>query len=94
MLTLRQPDAGAVYRLDPELPRDAQKIEVWAQSGPGLLLHQVTLRVDGQPIARLGAPPYKVLWPLEPGKHTFSALGVAAGGQQVESDLVWIEVQE
>ncbi|MGD8516399.1 MAG: penicillin-binding protein 1C [Anaerolineae bacterium] len=94
MFILRQPDAGAVYRLDPELPRDAQRIEIWAQAGPDLSLHQVTLQVDGQPIARLGVPPYKALWPLEPGKHTFSALGVAAGGQQVESDAVWIEVQE
>jgi hypothetical protein len=82
-----------VYRLDPGLPRNAQKIEVWAQAGRDLSLRQVTLWVDGQPIARLGAPPYKALWPLEPGKHTFSALGVDAQGQQVESDIVWIEVQ-
>ena len=94
MLILRRPDAGAVYRLDPGLPRDAQQIEVWAQPGPALALRQVTLLVDGRPLAQLSAPPYRALWPLEPGKHQFSATGVDAGGQPVASNAVWIEVQE
>jgi 1A family penicillin-binding protein len=91
-IEMSSPDKGAAYRLDPALPRDAQKIEVAARAG--VSLREVTLLVDGQPLARFGAPPYKALWRLEPGRHTFSAEGVTANGERVTSDEVWIKVQE
>jgi membrane peptidoglycan carboxypeptidase len=94
MLTLRRPDAGAVYRLDPRLPRDAQKIEIWIQPGQNVSLRHVTLLVDGQSLTQLSAPPYRAWWLLEPGKHLFSAVGVNVQGQQMESNSVWIKVRE
>ena len=93
-LVMSSPDAGAVYRLDPGLPRDAQQIEVSAWLGAGTQLSQVTLLVDGMPLARLGASPYVAPWRLEPGLHVFSAEGVAANGDRVRSNQVQVEVRE
>ena len=93
-IEMSSPDQGAVYRLDPALPRGAQKIEVAARAGTGKSLREVTLLVDGQPLARFGAPPYKALWQLEAGRHVFSAEGMTVGGERVVSGGVWIEVQK
>ncbi len=92
LLMMNLPDAGAVYRLDPALPREAQRIEVEARAGVPLL--EVTLLVDGRPLAEFVAPPYKALWRLEPGRHAFSAEGVTVSGERVTGDPVWVEVRE
>ena len=92
--SMSNPDGGAAYRLDPALPRDAQQIEVLAYAGAGASLAEVTLLVDGRPLARFGAPPYQALWRLEAGRHVFSAEGVMADGERVVSDEVWVEVRE
>jgi membrane carboxypeptidase/penicillin-binding protein len=91
-LVVSAPDAGAIYWLDPALPRDAQRIRVsaWAE----VAVREVTLLVDGQPLIRLGKPPYQALWRLEPGRHAFAAEGITLGGQAVVSGEVWIEVRE
>ncbi len=86
------PDRGAVYRLDPALPRDAQRISIAAASATPL--REVTLLVDGRPLARFDAPPYRLLWRLEPGVHTFRAEGVGPGGEVVASDEVRIDVRQ
>ena len=93
-LVLSAPDAGAVYRLDPALPRDAQRIAVEAGVSGAALLGEVTLFVDGRPLARLAAPPYRVLWPLEPGEHRFWAEGIDAQGSSVRSNEVHIVVRD
>jgi membrane carboxypeptidase/penicillin-binding protein len=91
-LLITAPDRGAVYRLDPTLPRAAQRISVSASSG--VPLREVTLLVDGRPLARFGAPPYRMLWQLQPGLHTFRAEGLGADGTTVTSGEVRIEVRE
>ena len=93
-LVMGSPDAGATYRLDPGLPREAQQIVVSAWAGTGVTLGEVTLMVDGQPLARLAAPPYKALWQLEAGDHRFWAEGLDANGQRLSSDGIWIQVLE
>jgi membrane carboxypeptidase/penicillin-binding protein len=93
-LVMGSPDAGATYRLDPGLPREAQQIVVSAWAGTGVTLGEVTLMVDGQPLARLAAPPYKALWQLEAGDHRFWAEGLDASGQRLSSDGIWIQVLE
>jgi len=93
-LVMVSPDAGAAYDLDPSLPLNAQQIAVSVRPAAGVSLAEVTLLVDGRPLARLGVPPYKALWQLEPGLHVFSAEGMASGGKQVVSDEVWVEVRE
>jgi 1A family penicillin-binding protein len=93
-LVLSSPDVGAVYRLDPALPRDAQRIKVTARPGAGVSLATVTLLMDGQPLAQIGAPPYTAAWPLQLGVHFFSAEAVDLNGQRLVSSKVWVEVQE
>jgi 1A family penicillin-binding protein len=93
-LVMGSPDDGSVYRLDPGLPRDAQRVEVSAWAAEGVWLAEVTLEVDGQPLAHFGAPPYEALWRLEPGRHVFSAEGQDRTGKRVVSNEVWLDVQE
>jgi membrane carboxypeptidase/penicillin-binding protein len=93
-LGMSNPDEGAVYRLDPSLPRDAQRILVSAQPAPGVSLAEVTLFVDGLPLARLASPPYEALWRLEPGVHLFSAEGLSSQGERVGASKVKVVVHE
>ncbi len=91
-LILTSPDQGSLYRLSPDMPRSAQQIWIAARPGDGVSLRQVTLLADGQPLATLTEAPYQVLWTMEPGTHTFTALGVDAAGDEVRGNRVVIEV--
>ena len=93
-LVMSSPDPGAIFRLDPTLPREAQQIEVAARPGAAVSLVEVILLVDGLPLARLGTPPYTALWQLDPGSHIFSAEGKTTNGERVTSNEVWVEVRE
>jgi 1A family penicillin-binding protein len=93
-LLISSPDAGAIYRLDPTLPRDAQRIVVSVRPEVGNSLERVTLLVDGQSLAEFGAPPFQARWQLEAGRHLFSAEGVDASGKLLKSNEVWVQVQE
>jgi membrane carboxypeptidase/penicillin-binding protein PbpC len=91
------PDAGAIYRLDQALPRESQRLVVSAQPADertGMILTEVTLFVDGRPLARFSVPPYKAMWQLEPGEHRFWAEGVTADGGRLTSNIVQVQVQE
>jgi 1A family penicillin-binding protein len=91
-LILTSPDQGSQYRISPELPRSAQQIWVAARPGDGISLRQVALIVNDQVLATLTAPPYQALWTIEPGTHTFTALGVDPAGDEVRGNRVVIEV--
>ncbi len=93
-LLMTDPDRGAVYRVDPGLPRASQRILVAARPGAGARLAQVRLLLDGRVLATFGAPPYELFWALEPGRHAFWADGIDATGQAVRSDEVWVEVRD
>jgi penicillin-binding protein 1C len=93
-LTMSSPDAGSIYQLDGGLPRDAQRIEVAAYPAADTALQEVTLFVDGQPLAEFRTPPYKVLWQLAPGTHLFWAVGSGYDGAQITSDKIRIEVRD
>jgi len=86
------PDQGTVYQISPVTPRETQRIAVTAQAGHDAHLHSVTLLVDGQVIATFGDQPYRALWTLEPGAHTFTARGVDRDGRAVVSPPVTITV--
>jgi penicillin-binding protein 1C len=85
-LIVASPDAYTVYRIDPALPRDSQKLRVVVLGPPGL--HDVTLLVDGQPLAIVTAAPFGAYWPLAEGEHTVSARGTLADGTVLESTAV------
>ncbi|MBU0704665.1 MAG: PBP1A family penicillin-binding protein [Chloroflexi bacterium] len=93
-LILTSPDQGSHYRLSPELPVSAQQIVVAARPADTVSLQQVTLLVDGLPLATLTGPPYQALWPMTLGTHTFTAVGVDGEGNVVEGNRVTIEVVE
>jgi membrane carboxypeptidase/penicillin-binding protein len=88
------PDAGSVYQLDPALPRESQRIVVSAVAGLGVTLVEVILYVDGRPLARFGAPPYRVMWQLEAGQHRFWAEAVDASGNRLLSNEVRSSVKD
>jgi penicillin-binding protein 1C len=91
LLTLISPDPGAIFRISPTLPRAEQRIAIEAQVG--IQLSEVTLLVDGEALAQFDEPPYRALWTLMPGSHTFQAVGKDAQGQTVTSTVVRVEVR-
>jgi len=93
-LRLNQPDEGAVYRLDPGLAREAQRIQVSALPASGAPLAEVTLEVDGQVLARFNSPPFETYWPLETGSHVFVAWGMDHNGNEFISEQVRVQVRE
>jgi 1A family penicillin-binding protein len=93
-LTLSSPDNGSTFLLDGDLPRDAQRIAVSAYSSQDGSLREVTLWADGQLLAEFVAPPYKTLWQLEPGVHSFWAEGISTNGDQSKSEEVRITVRD
>ncbi len=93
-LILTNPDQGSVYRLSSEIPQAMQQIMVSARPADGITLRQITLMVDGLPLATLKNLPYQALWTMTAGKHTFTAIGVDAEGNQVQGNSITIEVIE
>ena len=93
-LAMVGPDQGAIYRIDPALPRDAQRIAVSAVAGEEAVFVRVTLFVDGRALARLSGPPYSAMWQLEAGEHRFWAEGVDGNGNQLRSNSITVLVTD
>jgi 1A family penicillin-binding protein len=93
-LVLTSPDQGSRYRLAPEIPRAMQQVVVAVRPGDGVTLRQVTLLVDGRPLATLAAPPYRSLWPMSAGTHVITAVGVDGQGNELRGNSVTIEVTD
>jgi membrane carboxypeptidase/penicillin-binding protein PbpC len=93
-IVLTRPDPGSIYRLSPNLPTSAQRIEVSAQMRSAVQLVEMTVFVDGKPLQSFSGPPYRAFWVLEPGEHTFLARGRTADGKSLESAESWILVRE
>jgi 1A family penicillin-binding protein len=91
-LVITSPHQGSVYRLDPTLPLKDQRIEVAARASDGLSVAGLTIYVDGEPLVGFVAPPYRIMWPLEPGEHIIVAMGYDAMGNRLESQPVHITV--
>jgi len=91
-LELTHPDAGTVYQISPVTPRETQRIAVSALAGEGVQLVSLSLWADDQIIATITEPPYRSLWALEPGVHTFIARGVDRNGREVVSPSVTVTV--
>lgn len=93
-LLITSPDPNARYRLSPATPASAQRLLVAVRPAEGVTLREVTLLVNGTPLATLTAPPYQALWPMALGRHTFTAVGVDVEGKPVWGNRVIIEVGE
>ncbi len=82
-LAIVSPDAYTIFRIDAGLPLDAQKLRVAAVGPPGL--RDVTLYIDGLPLAVVPTPPFEAYWALQTGEHTASARGFTARGEAATS---------
>jgi hypothetical protein len=68
-----------VFALNAAVPRERQRIMLEARAGaPGA---QVTILINGAAVAQFDAPPYRALWPLEPGEHRARVEARDAQGQ-------------
>jgi membrane carboxypeptidase/penicillin-binding protein PbpC len=78
------PAPGAVFALNAAVPRQRQRIMLEARAGaPGA---QVTILINGAAVAQFDGPPYRALWPLEPGEHRARVEVRDAQGQVWRSD--------
>ncbi|RME47193.1 MAG: penicillin-binding protein [Chloroflexi bacterium] len=93
-LAVVNPAPNTTFALSAQLPAEFQRVEVMAQARTTTPLRQVTLLVDGRPLATLDRPPYRALWQLEAGMHQVRAVGVTLDGRQVESEAVRFKVLE
>lgn len=93
-IVLTSPDPWTVYRISPRLPLNEQRIVIEARPGNSVPLAEVALLADDLPLATLPRPPYRVLWTLSPGEHTFQAVGRDLSGEAVESKVIVITVLE
>lgn len=61
------PAPGAVFALSAGVPRERQQMMLVARAGATMV--QMTMFVDGQPLATFARPPYRAFWSLTPGSH-------------------------
>lgn len=87
-LLFTSPDQGTVFRLVPNIPADKQQIRVNVRPADGVNLAQVTLLVNGRPLA--DGP--DTLWQMSPGTFTFEAVGLDRAGNKLASDQVTVTV--
>jgi 1A family penicillin-binding protein len=91
-LNLVSPDPYAVLVLSPHVPGEYQRLEVKAEFYSAVSPTWVELYADDELLARVYKAPYRALWPLEEGEHTFYAVALTAGGQRIESQTVGVRV--
>jgi len=84
-MVITDPPQHAEFRFSPVLPGEAQQIPLAARPVGDFRPVVVTLLLDDQPIATLRHAPYRVLWPLRSGTHTFRVTATDASGNRVES---------
>ncbi|HPP62717.1 MAG TPA: penicillin-binding protein 1C [Anaerolineales bacterium] len=85
-IALISPRPNSTYRLAPSFDASAQKLLIEAVAGTGIA--QVTIWVDGAPLAVLSSPPYRAWWQLSPGEHRFWVTGVTVNGETVASEVI------
>ena len=93
-IIMTSPDPFSVFRLSPALPLSEQRIEVAARPAEEMVVAELVLYVDGEPLATLAAPPYRSLWPLALGVHAFHAEGYDVTGRRLTSEPIYVTVIE
>jgi hypothetical protein len=94
-IAITSPDPNRAYRIDPGLPRSAQKLPITARLGEALRAGDaaVTLLVDGAELAVVAGPDYTAWWPLTAGAHTFEAVAAGADGLRIRSAPIHVSVE-
>jgi 1A family penicillin-binding protein len=94
LVVLTSPDPLTTLTLTPFIPGEHQRVAVEAEVYTEEWPRRVTLYADGQVLAELNQPPYRALWTLEAGEHTFHAGAVARDGSLLESEPIAVLVEE
>ncbi|MEM7347778.1 MAG: hypothetical protein AAF485_26390, partial [Chloroflexota bacterium] len=89
-LIFTSPDPGTVFRLAPDIPADKQKVRISLRPADGVFVDQITLLVNGQPLAN----DWDILWQMTPGEYIFEAVGVDRDGQELLAEAVKVTVVE
>jgi penicillin-binding protein 1C len=82
-LQIVSPGQNTVFRLNPALDPDAQRIHIEVVSA--FELEQVDLWLDGHLFTKMAGPPFEVWWPLIIGDHTLWAESVTPSGDSLQS---------
>ena len=89
-IALISPRPNTTYRLDPTFDPSAQKLLIEAVADAGI--RQVTIWVDGVPLATFNLSPYRAWWQLSVGRHRFWATGVRTDGETISSEAIVVTV--
>jgi penicillin-binding protein 1C len=92
-IALVSPEPKSILVIDPHLPLDYQRIEVKALAYDEWRVERVELYVDDEILAVLTEPPYRTLWQLREGEHTFYALAIGSDGRKEQSQKVKVIVK-
>jgi membrane carboxypeptidase/penicillin-binding protein PbpC len=91
-LELTHPHADSVFRINPAVPADLQRMEIKVlQVGLGEPL-AVVVFVDGKEVGAPAEAPYTLLWQLEAGTHVLYAEAMTSSGESWRSEPVRITV--
>jgi len=80
------PGEGAIFAIDPDVPRAHQKLEVALDVPAGAT--RAVLLVDGEPRGEADGPPWILDWVLEPGEHVLAA---RIGPDTSAPVSIWVE---
>ncbi|MFZ5855623.1 MAG: penicillin-binding protein 1C [Chloroflexota bacterium] len=89
-IALISPRPNSTYRFDPAFDASAQKLLIEAVVGAGIT--EVTIWVDGTPLATLSESSYQAWWQLSAGEHRFWVTGVTVNGETVTSEVIVVTV--
>jgi hypothetical protein len=85
------PAQGAIFAISAGVPRERQQIAIQASSGTDA--QELTILIDGKPLATLPGPSYRTFWTLEPGRHTITITARDAQGRVTRGAPVDITVE-
>jgi len=91
VLRLLSPADGSVFHLAPGLPPDVQRLRVAAAVPGGI--KNVTLWVDGSPVASPSSAPYEGWWEIRTGRHTAWATATGPNGEEFTTAHAGFEVK-
>jgi membrane carboxypeptidase/penicillin-binding protein PbpC len=77
------PGQNTVFKLNPTLDPDAQRIHIEVVSA--FDLEQVDLWLDGILLTKITGPPFEIWWPLTIGEHSLWAESITPSGDSLQS---------
>jgi len=91
-VALLSPDANSVFAISADIPLQSQQVEIVAAVASDLDVREVALFVNDQAWRTWSGPPYRTLWPLEEGQHTFYVVAQSQSQGPLQSPTVQIRV--